>query len=113
MSMDLPRFSKKNDGFVCCHCHAQVPPASATCRDHCPHCLWSLHVDVNPGDRASSCGGFLRPVGYHRHGKKGWMIDYVCTRCGMKRVNRFLESDVAQPDGFDALLALTPEQGRS
>ena len=69
-------------------------------------------MDVNPGDRSSGCGGLLRPSGYDRHSKKGWMIRYVCTKCGALRTNRFVERDDAAPDEMDALLALTsPEPG--
>ena len=28
-------------------------------RNHCPNCLSSLHVDEEPGDRASDCGGIM------------------------------------------------------
>ena len=31
-------------------------------RNHCPNCLSSLHVDEEPGDRASDCGGIMEPV---------------------------------------------------
>lgn len=27
-----------------------------------PNCLTSLHVDIEPGDRASDCGGHMEPV---------------------------------------------------
>ena len=27
-----------------------------------PNCLYSLHVDVEPGDRESDCGGHMEPV---------------------------------------------------
>ena len=35
----------------------KVEPLGYTSRNHCPFCLWSLHVDENPGDRACECGG--------------------------------------------------------
>lgn len=109
MSQDTPRFTKRNEEFACHHCGAQVPLAGSTCRDHCPFCLWSLHVDVNPGDRQSDCGGPLKPVGYTYNRKKGYMIEYTCERCGAQRRNRFLESDPVAADNYDALLALTPK----
>jgi DNA-directed RNA polymerase subunit RPC12/RpoP len=112
MSLSDPKFKKLNETFICAHCGYEVPPAQSTCRDHCPRCLWSQHVDVNPGDRAADCGGLLRPVGYDKHPKKGFMILYRCETCGSSRRNRFLESDRSnhfECDSFNALLALTPE----
>lgn len=107
MSLGQPVFTKINEGFTCRSCGHAVPPASGTCRDHCPKCLFSLHVDVNPGDRAADCGGILRPVSYAQHKKKGIMIHYQCDTCGAKRVNKFLDHDAAEADAFDALLGLS------
>lgn len=47
------------EGFPCKVCGRPVTPAGAGSdhRNHCPNCLSSLHVDVEPGDRASDCGG--------------------------------------------------------
>ena len=109
MAIDQPRFKKVNEEFSCTNCKAKVGVASATCRDHCPACLWSQHVDNNPGDRASHCGGALKPVGYEWKSGKGYMIVYKCLGCGLKRVNKFLERDAMQPDSIDALLALTQD----
>ncbi|HLR46538.1 MAG TPA: RNHCP domain-containing protein, partial [Deinococcales bacterium] len=65
----------RNTGFTCSNCGAEVPPlARGGCRNHCPRCLHSLHVDVNPGDRASDCGGLLEPVGLLQVKGKGWVI---------------------------------------
>ena len=48
--------------FTCKNCGRVVVPegAGSTHRNHCPNCLCSLHVDEEPGDRASACGGLLR-----------------------------------------------------
>jgi DNA-directed RNA polymerase subunit RPC12/RpoP len=108
VTIDNPRFTVVNESFDCHHCGREVPRASSTCRDHCPHCLHSLHVDNNPGDRAANCGGDLVPVGYIKHKKKGFMIQYRCARCGTEKVNQFLEYDSTLADSFNTLLALTP-----
>lgn len=76
-------------------------------RNHCPRCLHSLHVDVNPGDRASDCGGVLEPVAVESSGKKGWVIVHRCRRCGAVRRNRAALDDPLEPDDFDAIIALT------
>ena len=55
--METKRFTKNDSGFVCANCGREVPPLGYSSRNHCPYCLCSLHVDVNPGDRAADCGG--------------------------------------------------------
>ncbi len=79
----------RDEAFICAHCGAQVPPHGRTARDHCPRCLWSLHVDVVPGDRAADCGGGLRPLSVEPRADR-WMIHYRCTRCGAARINQAL-----------------------
>lgn len=83
-------FIARNDGFVCDHCGQHVPPATATFRNHCPHCLHSKHVDGDtPGDRASHCGGLMQPVYIEVGGKKtDFTITHQCTQCGHVRKNR-------------------------
>jgi tartrate-resistant acid phosphatase type 5 len=70
-------------------------------------CLFSKHVDVNPGDRAATCAGLLKPKGYYKHKSKGFMILYQCQTCSEERRTKFLETDKIQPDSYDALLKLT------
>jgi hypothetical protein len=107
MSLGTPVFTKINEAFTCGHCAHAVPPSSTTCRDHCPRCLHSLHVDVNPGDRAAGCGGLLVPKAYAPHKKKGFLIHYVCAKCQATRVNRFLDHDALEGDNFEELLKLS------
>ena len=39
-----------NEDFICENCGKDVEKSSYTARDHCPYCLYSKHVDINPGD---------------------------------------------------------------
>ena len=48
-----------------------------TARDHCPYCLYSKHLDINPGDRANECEGLLRPIGIEKF-KDTYKIVYEC-----------------------------------
>jgi len=89
----MKTFTKNDDKFTCAHCAVQVPPLGYTSRNHCPHCLHSLHVDINPGDRANTCGGVMRPVGMNPKGKKGAVIVHQCTKCGHRGNNRAAEDD--------------------
>jgi hypothetical protein len=81
--------------FRCGHCRAlvaAVPPGTRH-RNHCPHCLWSLHVDSEQGDRASSCGGLMEPVGVWVKSKGEWALFHRCERCNRLSVNRISGDD--------------------
>ena len=100
------RFRKNDGGFTCLHCEQEVPPLGYTSRNHCPFCLWSLHVDVLPGDRANPCGGLLRPVKTEPDPKKGFVIVHRCERCGATvRCKAALRGNT--PDDNDLLIRLT------
>ena len=71
-------------------------------------------MDVNPGDRASDCGGILEPVGVAKSQKHGWTIVSRCRKCGMERRNKAATDDANYPDDFELILALStrPLKGR-
>ncbi len=73
------RFQRTKENFVCENCGAYVEGDGYT--DHCPHCLYSKHVDVYPGDRQAECGGLMEPVGLEIKGG-GYRIEYRCQKCG-------------------------------
>lgn len=107
MTQELPKFTRINESFLCGNCGHAVPRAQSTCRDHCSRCLWSVHVDANPGDRNAGCGASLRPISYSANKKMGFMVHYECEKCGTQKVNRFLESDEFESDSMEALLKLS------
>lgn len=74
-------------------------------RNHCPVCLWSKHVDVKPGDRASECLGPMRPERMDQRPGKGLVVIHRCVRCGFSRANR-VAADTAQPDDIGAITDL-------
>ena len=90
---------RRDEAFVCVHCGRDVAPLGRTDRDHCPRCLRSLHVDVVPGDRASTCGGVLDPVGAELVGGTT-VLHYVCRACGATHRIR-----AAEDDDWDAVVA--------
>ena len=103
----------KNVGFECAHCGAPVAPlANGSYRNHCPYCLYSLHVDVNPGDRASECRGVLEPLAVDYRRKKGWIIVHKCQRCGAERRNKAALDDAVLPDDYDLIVALSQRAGK-
>jgi len=97
----------RNEGFLCEHCGTRVRPlAKGSSRNHCPHCLWSKHVDEIPGDRASHCGGMMECIDVQQDSRRGWMLVHKCRRCGVVRRNKAALDDPAQPDEFEALRRL-------
>ena len=101
----MKQFTKNDNSFVCINCKAFVPVLKTTSRNHCNSCLYSLHVDINPGDRANECKGVLEPVGLVTSGKKGYIIQYKCKKCGAVTNNRS-----AVDDNFEELLKLCKKQ---
>ena len=102
-----------NEGFTCLHCGTVVPPLqNGSVRNHCPACLWSVHVDNLPGDRAATCLGPLEPVGVEHSGKKGWVVVHRCTRCGAVRRNKAALDDPVAPDDFEVIVRLSKPGGR-
>ena len=65
-------FTEIDEEFVCENCGKKVPKLGYSCRNHCPYCLHSKHVDIIPGDRAEECHGDLEPVGAEIDSKKGF-----------------------------------------
>lgn len=97
---------KENCAFICANCGNKVLPlTNGSYRNHCPYCLYSLHLDNLPGDRKSSCGGLMKPTAVVYNSKKGWQIRHKCERCGLERVNKVAENTV-MPDDFNLLLKL-------
>ena len=106
--MEAKRFSKNDSGFVCAHCGREVDPLGYTSRNHCPFCLWSLHLDENPGDRASDCMGQLRPIAAEPDPKKGYIITHKCEKCGaVRRCKAALSDRGGTPDDIDLIIKLT------
>ena len=84
------KFQRKKEDFVCGKCGAAARGDGYT--DHCPKCLWSKHVDVNPGDRAADCQGMMKPEGVEFK-KGGYDIFYHCAKCGYQHRVKACEED--------------------
>ena len=105
--MENKRFKKNDSGFICQNCGREVEPLGYTSRNHCPFCLCSLHVDINPGDRANDCKGILRPVQTLPDPKKGFIIIHRCDKCGAEVRNKAAHEAKTQPDSMKLLIKLT------
>ncbi len=84
------KFQRKIEDFTCEHCGAEIKGDGYT--DHCPHCLWGKHVDINPGDRANTCGGELEPI-WAEAKRDNYNIGYRCQKCGQTLHNRSHKDD--------------------
>lgn len=100
----MKNFTKNDDGFICENCGKKVEKLGYTSRDHCPYCLCSKHVDVNPGDRNNDCKGILRAIKVLPDTKKGYIIVYKCDKCGEIRKNKY-----ANDDNIDLIIKLTTQ----
>ncbi len=86
-------FTEIDEEFICENCGTKVEKLGYSCRNHCPHCLYSKHVDKNPGDREEECHGILKPIDIEINPKKGYVIVFKCIKCGAIRKNKVAEDD--------------------
>ena len=86
----MKKFTKKVENFICENCGKSVMGNGYT--NHCPFCLYSKHVDINPGDRSCTCGGLMKPIEIQQ--KNGeFVILHNCIKCGFERKNKVQEND--------------------
>lgn len=84
-------FKRTVENFVCERCGTPVVGNGYT--NHCPQCLWSKHVDREPGDRAEACGGMMEPIAVEGS-SPSYRIVHSCAACGaVRRVTASTEDD--------------------
>lgn len=88
-------FRRQREDFTCVVCGTFNPGDGYT--NHCARCLTSLHVDVDPGDRAHDCRGVMRPVAVESSGAT-YVLVHRCEKCGAVKRCR-----TAARDSTDAL----------
>ena len=93
------KFTRRIEDFDCEKCGAKNTGTGFT--NHCCHCLWSKHVDINPGDRATNCGGMMEPVKIDFE-KGKYIINHKCVKCGFKK-----RQSLEKNDNFDAAVTIT------
>lgn len=81
--------------FTCRSCGRLVVPegAGSSHRNHCPYCLCSVHLDIEPGDRAADCGGLMEPISVWVRKNGEWAIIHRCRICGALSSNRIAADD--------------------
>lgn len=93
------KFIRTPQNFTCFVCGQKVTGNGYT--DHCPKCLWSRHVDINPGDRRSKCLGLMEPMGVIKE-KGEWKIFYQCESCGYHH-----QCKSSEVDNMDKIIELS------
>lgn len=83
-------FTRNIEDFTCGHCGASVVGNGYT--NHCPICLWSKHVDVDPGDRLAVCGGLMEPIRIEGS-SPSYILTHKCTVCGHEKRNVIAGND--------------------
>ena len=91
----------KDESFICENCKSLVKKLEYSARDHCPNCLYSKHVDVNPGDRLNTCKGLLKPIAIEKY-RDTYKIIYKCLKCGEIHKNI-----MACDDNMDLIIELS------
>lgn len=86
----MGHFTRTVEDFDCAHCGVHVSGDGYT--NHCPRCLWSRHVDVDPGDRACDCRGLMEPVASGLR-RDAWFVMHRCAECGFVRRNKTARRD--------------------
>ena len=97
----MKRFNMKDESFICKNCKNLVKKLEYSARDHCPNCLYSMHVDINPGDRLNTCMGLLKPIGIEKY-RDTYKIIYKCIKCGEIHKNI-----MANDDNMDLIIELS------
>jgi hypothetical protein len=92
-------FQRKIENFSCENCGFFVEGNGYT--NHCPKCLWSKHVDNNPGDREARCMGLMEPIGIEKKGKN-YEIIHQCVKC-----KKTLRNITKKDDDFESVIKIS------
>lgn len=93
----------RTETFTCEHCHREVPALAPGTRprSHCPHCLWSLHVEPGQPNHSTDCKGQMEPVAVSTQPGGAWSLVHRCRRCATTHVH-----SIAVDDNGAALLTI-------
>ena len=97
----MKKFIMRDENFICENCGMNVEKLNYTARDHCPYCLYSKHLDINPGDRLNTCQGLLKPISIEKF-KNTYKIIYKCEKC-----NETHKNIMALDDNYDKIIELS------
>lgn len=90
-------FVRQKENFICAFCGLHNTGDGYT--NHCHVCLYSKHVDIEPGDRLSSCGGLMKPI-YVSYTTRNPYISHRCLICGFEKRNKIQIGDSVEAMAF-------------
>ncbi|MDP3996141.1 MAG: RNHCP domain-containing protein [bacterium] len=100
---ETKKFQRRKENFRCGYCGKNTDGTGYT--NHCPKCLWSKHVDINPGDRQADCGALMEPVRVEtKNGEH--VIIHRCSECRTEKRNRMQDED-----SFEAVIKVAERSG--
>ncbi len=88
--MEPKKFQKNIENFICENCEHDNMGNGYT--NHCRKCLWSKHVDINPGDREEKCHGMMEPISLTKE-RNIFYITHKCKKCRLEKRNKAQEGD--------------------
>jgi DNA-directed RNA polymerase subunit M/transcription elongation factor TFIIS len=90
----MRKFVRNKEDFICLNCGEMVKGTGYT--NHCPSCLYSLHIDKNPGDRKEQCHGLMIPIDILTKGGEARYVVHECSKCKLLKKNSIQELDSNQ-----------------
>lgn len=90
----MRKFIRHKEDFVCKNCNQFVEGNGYT--NHCPKCLYTLHVDKYPGDRQELCHGLMKPIDIVTKGGEPKHVIHKCSICKIVKQNILSTSDSRQ-----------------
>jgi rubrerythrin len=102
--MQIKKFIKKIENFICENCGIEIIGNGYT--NHCDVCLFSKHVDLNPGDRLGLCGGLMTPAEIIQEGQN-FSILHKCQKCGILKKNK-----ISEKDSFEKVLEISKNKNK-
>lgn len=83
-------FIRQKEDFICEFCNQ--PNKGDGYTNHCHSCLYSKHVDIEPGDRLSTCLGLMKPIFVSYTSADAYIL-HKCKKCGFEKKNKIQMND--------------------
>lgn len=99
----MKQFTRREEDFTCIMCSKHIEGTGYT--NHCPYCLYSIHIDVYPGDRQEQCHGIMKPIDIVTRGGEPVDVIHQCQKCFITKTNKLSEGD-----SMDAVITIMKDK---